>query len=187
MSGPATLVASISKAGTGAKVTYTARKAGNYKVCYLNASVTPTLHSPTDAPRHRGLDDWEMQDRQGYLARWYGWSAVLAATLLWFSGAFRTASSQGLCQEIRIHRHTHPSSHTPSLKRHGWVVGRQVSVTYFTDPVPGSPFAVGILHGKIDGERSWVPPQPSRIFPGLASASPASPAPPCNPCHCPKS
>ena len=37
-------------------------------------------------------------------------------------------------------------------------MGRQVSVSYLAHPVPGSPFAVGILHGKIDGQRSSVPP-----------------------------
>jgi hypothetical protein len=52
VTGPATLVASISKAATGAKVTYTARKAGTYKVCRRSESVPPTRD---DVPSH-GLD-----------------------------------------------------------------------------------------------------------------------------------
>ena len=63
VTGPATLVASITKTVTGARVTYTARKAGTYKVCCRNESVTPTRDSRTDVPSH-GLDACDMQARQ---------------------------------------------------------------------------------------------------------------------------
>ena len=76
VTGPATLVPTISKSGTGAKVSYTARKAGSYSV----------------------------------------------------------------------------------------------AVSYFSDPVPGSPFIVGILPGKIDGERSSVE-HPSGLAQGVMVTS----------------